>query len=325
MTIPSWVAGTTVVYAFAQEDDGEGVEGTNTLTPLKILGNAVEMSDVAKSEETKPIEVAFTVGTWEAYGYQFWVDPSNPTGTYRGPQNETYTVRETEIYDGVAATFMSYSDSEGSGHVIFENNNGLILEETATVQGGTTIQALALVLSKNADGSYDLFHAGVTGAYSSYEDVYSKSGAKVAESRDNTNGTGSLILYGDGLTVSSSFTQQSVQTGADVFAFSRHSIESVVATGMNDEAFVYKPSFGEDLISGFLATGGAHDTVDFSASMFSYLKSGMTVAQELAAVLSHATQTAGSTLISDTMGDVLALDGITKATLTANPADIKFT
>ena len=322
MSIPSWVSGTTVVYAAAQWD----VVGANTLKPVEITGNTVKMLDVAQSEESYTIEPTFTVGTSQAYGYQFWVDPSNPTGSYRGPQNETYTIKGTETYDGVAATIMSYSDSSGSGHVIFETSNGLILEETATVQNGTTIQALSLVQSKNADGSYDIFHAGVTGqAYSSYEDVYSKSGAKVAESRDNTNGTGSLVLYGDGLTVSSSSTGQSVQTGADVFTFNPHSTEGVTATGMNNEVFVYKPSFGQDSISGFLATGGTHDTLDFSASAFSYLHSGMTAAQDLAAVLSHATQVGGNTLISDTMGDALTLDGITKATLTANPADIKFT
>jgi hypothetical protein len=60
--------------------------------------------------------------------------------------------------------------------------------------------------------------------------------------------------------------------------------------------------------------------------MFSYLTPEMTQAQELAAVLSHATTSGVNTTISDTLAsrDSLTLNSVTVATLTANPADFKF-
>ena len=59
--------------------------------------------------------------------------------------------------------------------------------------------------SYNADGSYQVTYAGVTGlAYSSYEDVYNTAGALVADAQDMTNGSGNLLLSANGLTISSS-------------------------------------------------------------------------------------------------------------------------
>jgi hypothetical protein len=96
----------------------------------------------------------------------------------------------------------------------------LILEESATYQNSTTIQNR----STNPDGSYDIFYAKVSGrADSSHEDAYNKSEAKVAEARTDADGTGSFILYRDGVTVSSSSLQQSVQTVADIFTWKRRS------------------------------------------------------------------------------------------------------
>ncbi len=58
--------------------------------------------------------------------------------------------------------------------------------------------------------------------------------------------------------------------------------------------------------------------------MFSYLTPGMSQAQDLAAVLSHATSSGGTTTITDSLGDALKLNSVSVATLTANPADFKF-
>jgi hypothetical protein len=71
--------------------------------------------------------------------------------------------------------------------------------------------------------------------------------------------------------------------------------------------------------AGFAAQGNNHDVIQFNASMFSYLIPGMTQAQDLAAVLSHATTSGGTTTISDTLGDTLALSSISALVLQANP------
>jgi hypothetical protein len=58
--------------------------------------------------------------------------------------------------------------------------------------------------------------------------------------------------------------------------------------------------------------------------MFSYLTSTMTQAQDVAAVLNHGSENAsGAFVIADTLAahDTLAIEGVTKALLQANPAD----
>ena len=92
----------------------------------------------------------------------------------------------------------------------------------------------------------------------------------------------------------------------------------------NSEAFVFQSNFGQDALSGFAATGSGHDTLQFSIADFSYLNSGMTQAQDLAAVLANATSSGANTVITDTFGDTLTLAGISKATLAANAADFVF-
>ena len=53
------------------------------------------------------------------------------------------------------------------------------------------------------------------------------------------------------------------------------------------------------------------DTIQLAKSAFSYLTAGMTQAEDLAAVLSHATRTSSGLTISDTHGDSLTLAGLT--------------
>jgi len=330
MSIPSWVAGETVVYT--------GYEGAtvveSTLKALAVSATSVELSDTIVSDEQRSFTTTFTPGTAAAWGYQFWVDPADPTGSIVGPEGEKYSVKGTETYDGVQATVMQYSSPDAKGEVVFQTATGLILEESATYPDFVIIQNLASVSSPapkktvNADGSYDLVYADVTGrTYSTYEDVYTAAGTKVAEVRDYTNGTGGVILYGDNLKVAVSSTQESLQSGPDSFVFKPHFATEAIsaAPGTNDETFVFNPTFGKDAISGFLASGANHDTLQFDHSMFSYLTAGMTEAQEVAAVLLHGvSSTAAGAMITDSHGDTLTLDAITKTTLAAHAGDFKF-
>ena len=82
--------------------------------------------------------------------------------------------------------------------------------------------------------------------------------------------------------------------------------------------------FGSETIQGFSPSGMTPDTIQLSASSFSYLKAGMTQAQELAAVLAKPTQNATGLRIADSHGDVLTLAGLTAATIAANLSAIKF-
>jgi hypothetical protein len=330
MSIPAWVAGETVVYT--------GYEGAtvveSTLKAVDVSATFVELSDTIVSDEQRSFTMTFTPGTAAAWGYQFWVDPADPAGSIVGPEGEKYSVKGTETYDGVAATVMQYSGPDATGEVVFQTATGLILEESATYPDFAIIQNLASAASStvrrtvNADGSYDLLHSDVTGqVYSSYEDVYNAGGSRVAEARDNKNGTGGITLYGDNLKVAVSSTQEGVQSGPDLFVFNPHfSNEAITqAPGTDDETFVFGPAFGKDAISGFLAAGAHHDTLQFDGSMFSYLTAGMTEAQQVAAVLLHGvSSTAAGAMITDSHGDSLTLDAISKTVLAAHAADFKF-
>jgi len=140
-----------------------------------------------------------------------------------------------------------------------------------------------------------------------------------------TNGSGNLILSGSGLTVFSSSGQENVTTGSDVFAIKPHAVETMTASGQKSETFDFDSGFGQCAITGFLATGTTHDVIQVDTSMFSYLSPGMTQAQDVAALLANATQVGANLQIADSAGDVLTLNAMIKATLSANPSDFKFT
>jgi hypothetical protein len=116
----------------------------------------------------------------------------------------------------------------------------------------------------------------------------------------------------------------SVTTGSDTFAVNPHANESFSATGENNETFEYASGFGQSAITGFLATGTAHDVIQLGVSMFSYLTPTMTLSEDVTALLAQATQVGANVVIADSASDALTLNNVTKATLAANPSDFQF-
>ena len=233
---------------------------------------------------------------------------------YSSNANVSYTSAQTAAIlsgDILVGAASAYTVTEN-----FANGNYSVFKGGALVQQKTV----------NADTSYDIAYLAVTGqAYSSYEDIYNAAHAKVATAQDMTSGSGNLILAGSGLTVFDASGQESVTTGSDIFAIKPHAVETTTASGQKSETFDFDSGFGHAAITGFLATGSTHDVIQLDASMFSYLSPGMTQAQDLAALLASATQVGSNLQIVDLASDVLTLNAISKATLTANPADFKFT
>ena len=175
--------------------------------------------------------------------------------------------------------------------------------------------ALITQKSVKADGSYDIACFDVLGlGYSSYEDIYSASGARVAEAQDLTDGSGTLLLYGNGLTINSGPKQLSVAAGGDIFALNPHANETITASGHNSEVFAYEAGFARSTITGFRATGASHDMLQFQTSTFS----------DAMAVLNNASLGA-NVAITDALGDTLTLNKVTKAALVANQSDFRFT
>ena len=190
------------------------------------------------------------------------------------------------------------------GLAVTETGTATVTEDSAT--GYATYEKDERIAQKtlNGDGSYDIAHFEVSGlAYASYEDVFSKGGAKLAEQRDLKTGAGNLVLDTGGLTVSSSSGAFNVADATDTFALAAFIKQSITATGEKGETFDFGTGFGADTIAGFVAgKATGHDVLEFSAS------SGIA---DLATLLADTTQNkAGSAVIT--------LDGSDSVTLTAS-------
>jgi hypothetical protein len=134
MTITAWVLGASVNYVGSQGFIPSSPEGSivvgNTLKVTAIFGASVTVAEtVVTNGITRSGSFTFTPVVDPSYwGYQYWVDPSNPIESIVGPEGETYSIQFTEIYDGVAATAMAFYGST-FGQIIYQTNTGLILEE----------------------------------------------------------------------------------------------------------------------------------------------------------------------------------------------------
>ena len=90
------------------------------------------------------------------------------------------------------------------------------------------------------------------------------------------------------------------------------------------QTFAFGANFGDETINGFTGSGANADTINLALSSFSYLGSGMTQAQDLAAVLANATTSASGTTIHDSMGDNLTMTGFTPAMITGAATQFHF-
>ncbi|RBP02525.1 hypothetical protein DFR50_1511, partial [Roseiarcus fermentans] len=66
------------------------------------------------------------------------------------------------------------------------------------------------------------------------------------------------------------------------------------------------------------------DLLQLRAADYAYLTPAMTQAQDVAAVLGQSVGTANSVTVFDSVGDSLTLQGVTAATLAAQPNAVQF-
>ncbi len=82
--------------------------------------------------------------------------------------------------------------------------------------------------------------------------------------------------------------------------------------GVGTDSFVFDKGFGKDTITGFVASGAAHDTIDFSTATFA----------NFAAVHGHMAQSGANVVVTLDSADTITLANVTLASLTA--ADFTF-
>jgi hypothetical protein len=173
------------------------------------------------------------------------------------------------------------------------------------------------IVTNMRDGSYDVAHFDVKGlSYTSYEDIYNSARGQVAEARDMSSGTGTLMLDADHLLISSS-ARLGVTTGSDTFEVNSHTSESIVASGRTAETFEYGSGFGHESITGLLASGPSNDVIEFPVAMFKGLSSRSTATQNWDALVSSgaAVQSGANVAITDAARDVLTLNNATTSML----------
>jgi hypothetical protein len=165
-------------------------------------------------------------------------------------------------------------------------------------------------------------------SYTSYESFDVVTGGFLllgAEDLNLSSTKDELRLYDPGMTVTRGGGAEFLGVGTgptDPLTYDPTQI--LDATSSGSENFVFSTGFGSETIRGFAASGTTPDTIQLSASSFSYLKPGITQAQELAAVLAKSTQNATGLRIGDSHGDSLTLAGLSAPTIAANPSVIKF-
>jgi hypothetical protein len=117
--------------------------------------------------------------------------------------------------------------------------------------------------------------------------------------------------------------QLGASSGGDVFALTPHATETLNASGTTADTFVFQPNFGQVALSGFAIDA---DALELQIGDFSYLTAGMSQAADLAALIANSAivQSGSNTILSDSFGDKLILNGIAASTLEAHPAAFMF-
>ncbi|WP_225187531.1 Ig-like domain-containing protein [Bradyrhizobium sp. IC3195] len=161
------------------------------------------------------------------------------------------------------------------------------------------------------DGNYVSHVSSLTGSTSGGSVSGTDSGLKSLETNFHQD------LNGDGQIGSSTMTTSptvSAGTSGSTFVASPGNT-TLTSTSGNDtfvgssqaDTFVFGADFGNDTIKGFVARGPAHDTIEFSKSVF----------DSFASVLSHATQS-GTDVVIATGSDTLTLKNTKLGALTSN-------
>jgi hypothetical protein len=204
--------------------------------------------------------------------------------------------------------------------------------QTATQSSADLANGAALIETKvqtPAGAPTEWAYTNVIGkSYSSYESFDVVTGGFLllgAEDLNLSSTKDELRLYDPGMTVTRGGGAEFLGVGTgptDPLTYDPTQI--LDATSSGSENFVFSTGFGSETIRGFAASGTTPDTIQLSASSFSYLKPGMTQAQELAAVLAKSTQNATGLRIGDSHGDSLTLAGLSAPTIAADPSVIKF-
>jgi len=140
--VPSWVQpGVVVSYdgysAFVQGGQYQSpVQTVVTMETVSVAGNSVSGTTFVSGPGAPGVMQSYpwTCVEGGACEWRYWVDPSNPTGSVKGPNGEVFSVVGSAPYSygGYAvqdATMMAYENAQTGVeyHITFETRTGLVL------------------------------------------------------------------------------------------------------------------------------------------------------------------------------------------------------
>ncbi len=162
--------------------------------------------------------------------------------------------------------------------------------------------------------------------YTSYDSIY-EGNYIVADDLNLSSTSNEIDLLAVTSTSSATITRgsqsESIATGTGSFKLAYQPNETINAGNAGSETFSFNSGFGNETINGLALSGSKADNLVLSTAAFSYLNAGMSQTQDLAAVLSYATQGSSAT-ITDSKGDSLTLTSVSAAMLAANPNAVRF-
>ncbi|MBB4395690.1 Ig-like domain-containing protein [Bradyrhizobium sp. ERR14] len=261
---------------FHQDLNGDGQIGTSTATaptsPAQTTGKVVESAGVTS-----------LVGS----GGKFYLNGSSGTGP--------------SLKDG-GADFVSGSDGTWTPIGAEKTATGYQVAWKEASTGQYT------AWNTDNDGNYVSHVSTLTGSTSGGSVSGTDSGLKSLETSFHQD------LNGDGQVGTSSLATSSTSTTQTIATSSSTTSNTQTSTSGNDvfvgtskaDTFSFAANFGNDVIKGFVASGPAHDTIEFSKSVF----------DSFASVLSHATQSGGDVVIA-TGDDTLTLKNMKVGSLTS--------
>lgn len=143
--IPSWVQpGVTVVYdgvsGNVNNPQAGGVQTLITLRVTSVSGNTVAGTYNVINPMIDP-SIWQLNGQWsctdgQACDWRFWVDPTNPTASVKGPHGEPYTLGGPVSYssplggpavEGTNIMYYSNPDTHVEYHLTYQERTGLIV------------------------------------------------------------------------------------------------------------------------------------------------------------------------------------------------------
>lgn len=197
-------------------------------------------------------------------------------------------------------------------------------QSSAALANGAALSYTQVTTASGAPTEYAYSNVGGR-AYTSYQSFYGPGYENIeAEDLNLSSNANELVLYDPGQTVTRGGGSEALQVGTGSDPLTYHAVETIDATTSTGEQFILSAGFGNETINGLSGSGTTPDSIFLATSAFAYLTPGMTQAQDLAAVLSQATQNASGLTISDSHGDSLTLAGVTPSMIAANPGMIAF-